>query len=299
MKDSINIEKLTAEIFSFLRNNPHYETVEHNVQLEGKDGPRRIDVLVRGKVGPIDILTIIECKDYNKNVNVTRVDELHSKMQDVNAHKAVLVARKGFSKHAIRKAKRLGITLCTAHQEKKEKWEIKLELPVVIEEILPTFAGPKYKMVLDKPQTFSTELLINDINVYDEFKDSWNKGFIRFDENADEHEWQPRNISAPYFLRNIKGEEIPIAYVSFKFQTVHNYYFGYVNELENSKMIEFITEGEARILYKPSDLSDYTEKFVRYDSADKLPKIEFFTLRYRAFPEIIMGSQNIFLQKIG
>jgi hypothetical protein len=75
--------------------------------------------LIRTQVSSLSILTIVECKDVNKNLDVQYVDALHSKMQDVNANKAVLVARKGFSKTAIQKAKRVGITLCTAMEAKQ------------------------------------------------------------------------------------------------------------------------------------------------------------------------------------
>jgi hypothetical protein len=49
-------------------------SVERNVMLDGADGPRQIDVLVRSSVGPIDLVTIIECKDYKKIIDVTTID---------------------------------------------------------------------------------------------------------------------------------------------------------------------------------------------------------------------------------
>ena len=61
-----DFENLTAEIFEALRSNPQYESVEKNVKVAGSDGDRQIDVLLRGKVGPFDNITIVECKDYNK-----------------------------------------------------------------------------------------------------------------------------------------------------------------------------------------------------------------------------------------
>ena len=131
MKQGTGFEKLAATIFQNLRNDASYETVEHNVTLTGADGPRQIDVLIRGKVGPIDVMTIVECKDHAGIVTVADVDALHSKMQDVRAHKAVLVARKGFSRTAKKKADRLGITLCTAHMAGSEKWPFDLQLPFV------------------------------------------------------------------------------------------------------------------------------------------------------------------------
>ena len=281
MKDSIKFERLTAEIFSLLRNNHSYETVEHDVQLEGQDGLRQIDVLIRGKVGPIDILTIVECKDHNKNICVTHVDALDSKMQDVNAQQAVLVSRKGFSKTAIRKAKRVGIALSTVHQARIEKWEIKLELPVVVEEIVPVI-NPKFILSPDKPGSLFFSMIINGVNIFDEFTESWNKGLIR----VDTHVWFPKSISKPYFMHNDEGDAIPITDMSFQLKFEHNYYFGYINELESTKVIDFIMKEEAKILFEVSDLLNYKENFARYDTIDTLPKTTASLLKVGYLPKI-------------
>ena len=134
MKQGIKFEHLASEVFTILSKDNKHEKVEHNVMLGGPDGPRQIDVLISGSVGPFEVRTIVECKDYNKNVNVTALDALYSKLIDVNAQKAVLVARKGFSNGARKKAKRLGISLCTIHSMEHEKWKFDLEIPILITE---------------------------------------------------------------------------------------------------------------------------------------------------------------------
>ena len=77
-------------------------------------------------------MTIIECKDHVSKIPVKLIDELHSKMQDVNANKAVLVSRMGFTDGAKKKAKRLGISLCTAHSAAKEEWKFRLSIPIIL-----------------------------------------------------------------------------------------------------------------------------------------------------------------------
>ncbi len=134
MKNGTKYELLTAHVFSVLSERNVNEKVEHDVMLEGPEGPRQIDVLITGKVGPFEARTIIECKDYAKNVNVTAIDALHSKLMDVKGQKAVMVARKGFSNGAKKKAKRLRISLCTLNSMEDEKWKIESEVPIIITE---------------------------------------------------------------------------------------------------------------------------------------------------------------------
>jgi hypothetical protein len=301
MSESVEFEKLTAEIFSILRNNPSYETVIHNTTLQGKDGPRQIDILLIGKIGPLEILTIIECKDYNKNIDVTTVDALHSKMEDVNAHKAVLVARKGFSKQAIRKSKRLGITLCTAYKAQSEKWEIPIELPVVIEEITPLLK-PAFTLITDKQLILDNKALfaINDINILSEFKNDWNNDSIAINnKNIDElYEWQPKNIIPPFFIRNTSNEIIFIKDVSFHYTLLKTYYFGYLNKLNNTKAIQFIIEDNINLLYNISDLINYKSNFMKYNSLKAIPNNKAFMLRYLAIPKVSIGTPKLNITKI-
>lgn len=284
-RDSIRFEKLTAEVFEHLRTNPAYETVEHNVQLEGKDGPRQIDVLIRGKVGALDSIIIVECKDFNRKLDIGYIDALQSKMQDVYANKAVLVARKGFSKQAIKKAKRVGIELCTVHQSQSEKWEIRLEIPVVIDEVT-TVLKPRFLVAPDKPGSLFFSMIINGVNVFDEFTEKWNKGLIAISENNNEHEWNSSEVSEPYFMINDDGERLPVSEMTFTHEVRHKYYFGYINELEDSRVIDSITEEIAEISISPNELLKYKERFQGYSDVESLPKIKYFPILFRAIPEM-------------
>lgn len=61
---------------------------------------REVDVSLRSKVGSISILVIIECRDRAKPQDVTWIEQLASKREDVGAHKAVAVSASGFSASA-------------------------------------------------------------------------------------------------------------------------------------------------------------------------------------------------------
>src|SRR5690606_23782735 len=110
-------------IFKKLIKNPAYENVEHNVKLNGSDGTRQIDVLVSSESVGIKFLTIIECRDFKNKLSISSIDGFHSKLVDVKANKGIIISRKGFSSKAISKAKRLGISLCTADETEKEGWQ--------------------------------------------------------------------------------------------------------------------------------------------------------------------------------
>jgi hypothetical protein len=58
---------------------------------------REVDVSLRSRVGSVDVLVIIECRDRGKSQDVTWIEQLASKREDVGADKAVAVSATGFS----------------------------------------------------------------------------------------------------------------------------------------------------------------------------------------------------------
>jgi hypothetical protein len=160
----IAFEKLLEEIYTALTANDELASVERNVHLEGLDGPRQIDVLIRSKVAGMSLKTIVECRDHNKRLDVTAVDSFQSKLVDVGANKGVLVARKGFSGTAIQKAKRVGITLCTASNAKEILLSLGIQIPVVVTEFSAQLSNCSGKLKLDQPARFHASAIftIND-----------------------------------------------------------------------------------------------------------------------------------------
>jgi hypothetical protein len=103
----IEFEKIVSEIQKQLDSN---SKVSHDEYIIDRLGQRRqFDVVVRGNFAGQKILGVIECKDLNKKVGTPEVDAFITKSQDVNANFKIVVSRKGFSKHAIKKANHYGI----------------------------------------------------------------------------------------------------------------------------------------------------------------------------------------------
>jgi len=80
----------------------------------GPDGRRDRDVWVEGTIAGQPQRVLIECKDRRSRVGIRVVDELDSKRRDLDATVAAIYSNSGFTKPAIKKARRVGIQLAVA-----------------------------------------------------------------------------------------------------------------------------------------------------------------------------------------
>jgi hypothetical protein len=87
--------------------------VEHNVQIydEEIEDTRQIDVLLRIRTGAYEFIVIIECRDRSAVEDVIWIEQLAAKGKAVHANKTVAVSSSGFTKNAIKKARKHGIVL--------------------------------------------------------------------------------------------------------------------------------------------------------------------------------------------
>lgn len=274
MIPGIKFEHIATEVFTILSREKPHEKVEHDVFLPGPDGPRQIDVLISGSVGPFEVKTIVECKDYNKNVSVTALDALYSKLLDVTAQKAVLVARKGFSNGAKKKARRLGISLCTIHSMEHEKWKFDLEIPLLITEYACETISPsaEFTAISERvdPATFFT---VSDISILKVVADYWNNNELECEDGTTKHLLVPE-IPSPHWVKVPDGRKMKIENYHITLHISKTYYFGYANNLKSAKYIAFIDENQKKVIFDPSELSDYRAKMVRYTRLADVPKIE-------------------------
>ena len=266
-KQGSEFETLTAEIFEALKNDPQYESVEQNVMLEGSDGPREIDVLLRGKVGPFDMATIIECKDYNKNIDVTTLDAFDSKLRDINANKGILVARKGFSKTARQKAARVGITLCTAHRANSEKWKFDLQIPFIINELEIINIQPRFRI---PPGGWRIEELdlthINDTSIHQLVANHWNDHELP----AGKYTFKPFTDETVY-LKKKNGDKIPLPCPEIDIHISPALYQGHFNQLDSSKLLKYIEEETCSVIFDTNELIDYRSKAPKFRTRSDLP----------------------------
>lgn len=274
MKQGTEFELLTTDLFSQLSKDREFESVQHDVMLDGLDGKRQIDVLLTGKVGPFEVKTIIECKDYSKNLNIMEIDALHSKMLDVKAQKAVLVARKGFSRKAVIKAKRLGISLCTAHSASKEKWKFALELPLVITEYACEKSSPSFEFTaIGNSLNLQSITNFNDIPLAKIIANYWNDTEIECEDGMNKHKFYP-DIPKPQWITVPDGRKMEIKNFHITLHIQKSYYFGYFNNIVSAKYLQFHDENKRHVIFNPRDLSDYRKTFARFTNRIELPPIK-------------------------
>ncbi len=94
---------------------------------------RQIDVAIRQKIGLQEILIIVECKDWSSKVDAPAVESFIGVKEDVRAHAAMMISPKGFSKAAVRLAKKANVNLYTLRETRKESWPNGLLTPLVID----------------------------------------------------------------------------------------------------------------------------------------------------------------------
>ncbi|MEW8626987.1 MAG: restriction endonuclease [Candidatus Thiodiazotropha sp.] len=276
MKQGKQFERLTEKIFCQLVKNPEYENVEHDVLLDGKDGARQIDVLITAQVAGIELKTIVECKDYKGKVSIGEIDKLHSVIQDVNANKGVVVSSNGFSSKAINKAKRLGISLYTAHEALSEKWKIDIEIPILVIEISSVEINPSLEGQILKEITFHETAIfhVNDVYVLEVFAEHFNG--LSPDElmslKQTGNVYYPPVLEHPLFIRDSRGGKIAIDDYSIVFNINRKYYFGYLNEQNDVLAIKDIIENGLKVMFKPDVILDYKTTFTEVQE-NEIPSV--------------------------
>ncbi len=297
-----DFELLTFELYSgFTAKDPSI-SVEHDVQLAGPDGPRQIDILIRSTVAGHDLLTIIECRDYKKALDVTAVDGLHSKLMDVGASKGVLVARQGFSSTARQKAKRLNIDLMLVAQGAEELKRLATRIPVVVVELTvsvdPTISiqvrGGPFTLYIDKFEkdwgVFGGQMAIK------AFQQDLLSGRAPLPYSG-ELEWR-LEPEETYSITSVSGAEGKLGYVLYKYRMYDTqYYIGNLDQLDSAKIIASELGANTMALVDINDLYDQYKTFEIFSTEDSIPikgwkkyRLPALSLRSDAVPKIIFDE---------
>lgn len=104
-------------------------TTQKNIQVEVDKKimdncgiERQFDIYWEYELGGITYKTVIECKDYNSNVSVEKIDALIGKMHDIPDLKAVFATKKGYQSGAKTKAEQNKIDLLVVRQQNDTDW---------------------------------------------------------------------------------------------------------------------------------------------------------------------------------
>lgn len=126
------LEQLVANIQRGLALNA---TVEHDVHLVGRitGVKRQVDILVTQMIGQYKMLIAIDCKDTKRPADTKCVEEFFGLVDDIGAHKGVLVCPAGFSTTAKKTAKHRQIDLYRPVDTGDHKWKVRATIPVLFD----------------------------------------------------------------------------------------------------------------------------------------------------------------------
>ena len=87
-------------------------SVSHQERVQGKSGSYKLDVFAEFEcLAGATIQVLVECKMHKSKVKRDTVQNVHAKLQDIGANKAMIFALSGFQAGAIEYAKKNGIAL--------------------------------------------------------------------------------------------------------------------------------------------------------------------------------------------
>jgi len=81
-------------------------SIKHDIRREGlmSKTKRQIDILIEGKIAGFDLKVIVDCKYFNKKVDVKAVESFLSFLQDLKASKGILITNNGYTDAAYNRA---------------------------------------------------------------------------------------------------------------------------------------------------------------------------------------------------
>jgi len=106
---SDNYERFTQQVIASLTG----VEVHHKRVYVGRVSQRKIkvDVSFNYSVAGANLIFIVECKCYSHSVSVDEVEECRSKLNDMGAHKGIMVTTIGYQEGAVKAAMGWGIAL--------------------------------------------------------------------------------------------------------------------------------------------------------------------------------------------
>jgi hypothetical protein len=284
-------EEMVLSVYRILCNDASFTDVRHNVKLKGPDGERQIDVLVVHDHANVRYLTVIECKDFRGKVNVTYIDSFASKLTDIKANKGILVSRRGFTKTAVQKAKRLGIELCMIDTAEHLLQGMVKEIPVMLSVIhglqiaVQVFFGNKTdEDIKINPAAFTA---INDRPLRELFIEELKEGQMEVPTESREIQWTPEKLEGPFYIRDRNQNKLEIEWFRVMVKIDIEFYVGKANEFP-----DFIThlqhgDKQIRIIVPPEFRLGLDKELARYQKQTDIP-----AYAEDAFPCIVLPNTD-------
>lgn len=117
--------KALEELVGWIQHNVHAHarvTVDEEIPDVDSGESRQVDLTIRFKDGPTELLAIVEVRDRKEPVGSRYIEEVATKRSSVGADAVYVVSSSGFTAPALVKAKRLGIRAMTLSEAKADDW---------------------------------------------------------------------------------------------------------------------------------------------------------------------------------
>lgn len=298
-------ETFVFELYQALNQDKRFKSVELDVKLIGPEGSRQIDVLLRYEVENKELLTFIECRDYANRLDIKHVEQFHSKLMDFKA-KGVLISRRGFSKAAKSKAKRVGITLCIASNVNEVLSSIDIEIPVVLTIVETSLSYTSFSIETKKTGSLVFSGLkeaytINGVYLTDVYRDEILAGKIQIPLVSSVNEWKPLSIEPPYTNQAIQyddGEPITSSDISLGVKFTIRHYFGYLSEIPIIAAIHDIELQQAELFVKTEEIPNMNTYLTEYKLYEDIPNMSNLRLISVSIPTVI-DSGRLEIKRVG
>lgn len=252
-------EEFVHRIYSILKDRDRC-SVKLNVDLDSPEGTRQIDVLICEKHHcGIELTCAIECRDYTRRLDIGHIDAFHSKLQDINVDRGIIVSRIGCTKGAAKKAERVGIEVCMANDLSSLLKTLQLKMPAKLNLIRSTIRASYDLHIKHRFQTIRTDAthVISDIDLHKCLHDELLSGQLPLPLNSCEIDWRPK---LPYLLNSIRDNLGNKIYLNnLKLSAIFNlkWFYGYLNDFSFLSAHHVVNTSEIKIV---GNLGDWAWK---------------------------------------
>ncbi len=289
MKAGTEFEILAKDIFDLIAKDEPSTNIEGpKVFLNGIDGKREFDLVIRTRAAGLEFLTVVECRDHGKKLDVTHVDGFHSKMMDVKASKGVLIARHGFTGTAERKAERLGISLYVGYDSKRVSRHLSQDgfgIPLIIYEIREVELGAvSLSAHLEAGNSYPRDMAnhVNDKSLEEHLRSAFFNGLLKPERTHDFQVWDPLKLGEEVYVRDTSGQKVPVSKLTVQIKILKvTTYWGYFHELPNTRGLVSLPDTLHEFTFQSDDLldGDYKDCFMQVTSEDELPSSNLIAVR--------------------
>lgn len=241
--------------------------------------PRQIDVSAKWTDGGNNYLLLVQVKDLSTPADINTVGTFRSVIQDVGAHRGVLICSAGFTKKARTYARNLGIGLYQLHDASSRNWALELTVPIIWTTLNPEFhlsarftttAAGQLHVDKRKGLPFSEDGRKTRTTTIDHFANIWNIGEL--DRAPGKHGKRSRKgLDIPY--RDNQGREVwGKLDIEFTYEVRRKSWLGQYRPSDCRGLLDFIESD----LFIPSymNLSDIPtkrdESWIEVDDPDKV-----------------------------